>query len=97
MSEQQNEQKFWELADEFIALANERSEEAGPGLSSDALLYAAARYAVFLAASSSESRKDFLGDKDEIFDFLSRQFRTAVGENLRDYTDHYKEYVGEPD
>lgn len=93
MSDQHNEDKFWELADEFISLANERSEEAGPGLASDALLYAAARYAVFLSASSSESKQDFLEDKDEIFNFLSKQFRTMLGENLKEYTDNFKAYT----
>lgn len=88
-----NDQEFWDLAEQFIEQANNALENSEPGKISAAMLYAATRFNAFVIASSSVDRKEYIADMDESMDYLSKQFRHMLGDNLRDFKENYKHYV----
>jgi hypothetical protein len=90
---QDNDQQFWELAEQFIEMANHSLENADPGKIGAAMLFAATRFNAFVVASASLDRAEFTADMDESMDYLSKQFRQMLGDNLRDFKDNYKVYI----
>jgi hypothetical protein len=85
--------KFWERADSFIELANQHCGDIGRGKVSASLLYAAARFNAFVAASQSESGRDLRASKKEALDYFSDQFRKMLSENIDDYSANFRKYV----
>ena len=55
MDNTHKDKKFYEMADAFIALANEQSGKADQGTVSATFLYAAARFNTFIVASGAGS------------------------------------------
>ena len=88
-----NDQQFWDLAEQFVDIANGALEEADAGKVGAAMLYAAARFNAFVVASASLDRAEFIEDIDESMEYLSKQFRHMLGDNLRDFRDNYKQYM----
>jgi hypothetical protein len=74
------ESDFHEVADEFIHLANDLSEEWAPNLLSAAILYAAARYNAF---HFMETNGDPASEANAIT-FYSEQYRRMLQENLHE-------------
>lgn len=79
----------------LIENANRIAAEENPGLAASALMQAAARYASFYVASSSESRKDLKEDKDALIQDMTREFKAIFADNLDDYIENYKIYLPE--
>lgn len=92
---QQDDKAYWDLVDALIEQANRSAEEIDPGLAASALMHAAARFCAFYAASSSESRNDLKEDKDSLVQDFSREFKKQFANNLEDYIDNYKVYLGQ--
>jgi hypothetical protein len=88
-----SEEQFWDLAEEMIGSANQKTSDADTVLVSDALLYAAARFAAYTAAAGTEERKQFKEEQGEIKDMLMQQFETMLDSNLADYLENYKIYM----
>lgn len=88
-----NDQAFWDLTEQFVEQANSALETTDPGKIGAALLYAAARFNAFVVASASVDRKEYIADMDEAMEYLSKQFRHMLGDNLRDFKDNYKVYI----
>ncbi len=88
-----NDQQFWDLTEQFIELANQSLESAEAGKIAAAMLFAATRFNAFVVASSSIDRAEFAADMDESMEYLSKQFRHMLGDNLRDFRDNYKVYI----
>ncbi|WP_020558602.1 DUF3144 domain-containing protein [Thiofilum flexile] len=89
----QNEQQFWDMADQFIELANQLSADTDPNAVIAAMTYATTRYSAFIAAVNSLDKAEFVEDMDSNMELLSRQYRRWLGENLRDYRDNFKIYI----
>ncbi len=87
------EQQFWDLAEDLIANANQKTEQADTVLVSDGMLYAAARFATYTAAAGTEERKQFKEEQGEIKAMLMEQFETMLDSNLADYLENYKIYM----
>ena len=88
-----NEDQFWDMADGFIQLANQYCDKADPNAVIAAMTYATTRYSAFIAATNSLDKAEFVEDMDSNMDFLSRQYRRWLGDNLRDYRDNFKVYT----
>ena len=71
---------FHEVADEFIHLANDLSEEWAPNMLSAAILYAAARYNAF---HFMETNGDAAA-AGKAMDFYTEQYRRMLAENLQE-------------
>ena len=59
------DKKFWARADQFINLANEQSQEVGPGEVSSSLLFAAARFNAFVAAATARDIDELKKNKED--------------------------------
>jgi len=82
MSDDKQETPFFEIADQFIDLANKLAQTEGPVNVGTALRYAAARYNTFEASlSTSELAKD----EAKITDMLCDDFREMLRVNMQDY------------
>jgi len=93
MSDDKLERDFFELADKLLAIANDKGQEVDPGVVSEALMYAAARFGTFVMAVNSESQEDFVEDRSQSFKFLSGRFRDMLDDNFDDYSENYKDYL----
>ncbi|MGI2122455.1 DUF3144 domain-containing protein [Shewanella baltica] len=74
---------IYELADQFIALANQLSQqEADVGKVGTALRFAAARFNAFEAAIKSA---DLGAEKDSALEWFSSEFKEMLSDNLDDH------------
>ena len=73
-------QAFFDLANTFVAIANEQGETHGPARVSAAILWAASRYNAFSWLTSGAPGKQSPEEAVEIF---VAQYRTMLGDNLR--------------
>lgn len=95
VNEAEQDELFWALADKFVTVANELSEEHGLGIASDAMLYSALRFSTFAMAYNAESQENFAENRSEMFKFIIAQCRQMMDENLDDYTENFDEYFTE--
>ena len=93
MPKQSVDDKFFNRADSFIELANQHCAETGRGKVSASLLYAAARFNAFVAASQAESGRDLRSSKKEAVEYFTDQYRKMLEENLDDYSANFRRYV----
>ena len=83
MSEQATGKSLYQLADQFIALANELAqEEQDVGKVGTALRFAAARFNAFEAAIKSA---DLAAEKDNALEWFSSEFKEMLSDNLDDH------------
>ncbi|HHI92831.1 MAG TPA: DUF3144 domain-containing protein [Gammaproteobacteria bacterium] len=82
MSDNKQETPFFEIADQFIDLANKLAQTEGSANVGTALRYAAARYNTFEASLST---KDLAKDEAQIIDMLCDDFREMLKVNMQDY------------
>ncbi|MCB1774927.1 MAG: DUF3144 domain-containing protein [Gammaproteobacteria bacterium] len=73
------EEVFHEVADEFINLANQLSEDWATPMLSAAFMYAAARYNVFHLVDGANSDSDH---RQRTIEYLCEQYRRMIEENL---------------
>jgi len=73
---------LYQLADQFINLANELAQSEGSPAVGTALRYAAARYNTFEATLGGY---DLRADKEKLMDMFCEDFRKMLGENIEDY------------
>lgn len=99
VSEQQkiDDQKFFENIDAYIALANahENANKGAPQLVGASLLFAAARYNIFLVARAQADRATFDGKKEEAKAYFVDQFNKMFDDNWEDYGQHFQQYNGQ--
>ena len=72
--------EFFDLANRFVALANDLSEEHGRPRVAAAILWAASRYGSFAWAMSGAPGKQ---TPEEALDLFGAQYRKMMDDNLR--------------
>ena len=82
MSDEKKAMEFFEIADQYINLANELAKTQGSANAGTALRYAAARYNTFEASLSTT---DLANDQDKMIDMLCDDFREMLKVNMQDY------------
>jgi hypothetical protein len=87
------DQQFYDIADAFIRLANERSQGVAHGKVSAAMAYAAARFNAFVLASAKEDADGLRSDEARALDYFSGQYRGMLKEHLADYAQNYNRYL----
>lgn len=70
---------FFDLANRFVALANDLAEEHGRPRTAAAILWAASRYGAFAWAMSGAPGKQ---STDEALDLFGAQYRKMMEDNL---------------
>ncbi len=89
------EQAFWTLAEQMLELGNSKAQDIDPGVVSEAMMYASARFATFVMANSSESKEDFIADRSEYFKYLAGRFRDFLDDSFDDYSENYEQVASE--
>lgn len=74
------EEVFHEVADEFVHLANQLSDDWATPMLSAAIMYAAARYNAFHALETADGPEA----RAQAVRFLSEQYRKMLEENIGD-------------
>ncbi|GGQ18165.1 DUF3144 domain-containing protein [Shewanella litoralis] len=83
MSEQKTELTMYQIADQFIALANQLSQQENDiGKVGTAMRFASARFNAFEAAIKST---DLAAEKDNALEWFSNEFKAMLNENLDDH------------
>jgi len=90
------DKKFYERADDYIALANNHinTTQARPALVNNSLLYAASRYSAWIAAASFTNAEDLQKEKEDVLDFFTNKYRQMLEENFDNYAENYEHYMG---
>lgn len=93
--EKQLDEKFFERADAHIALANGHiNQQVQPGLVSNSLMFAAARFNAWISAAGFQSGEEMIEKKRELLDYFVGQYASMLEENLEDYAANYDHYMG---
>jgi hypothetical protein len=82
MSTEDTNTSMYELADQFINLANELAQKDQSGNVGVAIRYAAARYTAFEASLQSD---DLARDKEEVIDQFAKDYIKMLGINFDQY------------
>ncbi|ESQ77954.1 DUF3144 domain-containing protein [Asticcacaulis sp. YBE204] len=88
------DEQFWDIADSFIALANQHQAQVGPHRTSACLLYAASRYNAFVVADAAETQVDMMRDRDAARAYFIDQYTKMLDENLNDWVENFSGYTG---
>ncbi|WOT04529.1 DUF3144 domain-containing protein [Shewanella youngdeokensis] len=89
MSDAKKETTIFEIADQFIALANEiASKEQDVGKVGTGLRFAAARFNAFEASIKSS---DLAAEKDNAVEWFSGEFKEMLKENIDDHINQAKQ------
>lgn len=97
MSNTEKDNEFYEMADAFIALANQQSKNVGMGKTSATFLYAAARFNSFVAASESNSAEEYALNKKSSLDYFLSEYKKMLEEHFADYHENFAKYLPEKD
>jgi O-acetyl-ADP-ribose deacetylase (regulator of RNase III) len=94
MDNTHKDKKFYEMADAYIALANEQSGDTDQGTVSATFLYAAARFNTFLVASTSGSADEFASRKEDVIEYFVTEYKKMLEEHFADYHDNFDKFIG---
>ncbi|SFU35501.1 DUF3144 domain-containing protein [Pseudoduganella namucuonensis] len=89
MSTDNPDEQFWKIADEFILLANEKSQTAKRDLVSASMLFASSRYNAYLLARGSKSLDDYNARKEEVIQYFLQQYEKMLRDNVEDHAVNY--------
>jgi hypothetical protein len=93
---QQPDAHFFERSNAYIKLANEQSEAAQRGEVTASMMFASARYNVFVAAVSFPTQADLESKKQEIVEYYATQYRAMLEEHIGDYISNFSSYIRPP-
>lgn len=96
MNNQERDEEFWSMADEFINLANQKCDNSRNGKVSTTMLFAAARFNAFMFASMAKDLEEFKKERDIAVEYFTSQYQKAFVENLDDYERNFGDYTGQP-
>lgn len=85
-------QKFWDLADTFIQLANENCKGATLGQVCASMMYASARFGAFTASTDAPSEEAFKEQLEGAVIYFRDEYEKMLRENFRDYVESFKSY-----
>ena len=81
------DQEFWDIADEFIKLANTKAKNISRSKVSVAFLYAVTRYNSFISISQDENPED---NKEEALKYFLKQYKLMFLDNYEDQQENKK-------
>lgn len=90
---QDDNKRYWENVDAFIHHANDLAGEQGMDSVSSGLMYAAARFCAFNAATKYSDVDHLQQDKEEAVKYFTSIFRKMFDENMEEYKNNFAELV----
>ena len=95
MSNETEDQEFFERADAIINLANSQCDDFSIGKVSSSLLFAAARFNAFIVASSAKDLDELTKEKEEAIKHFKQQYEKVFIENMDEYIKNYGKNIEE--
>lgn len=95
MTQDLQNEDFWQRTDAVIQLANDQSEQTDSEDVNASLLYATARFNAFLIAAKATNAKALADNKEGAIEYFTAQYRQLLQENLDDYIENFDEYNAE--
>jgi Protein of unknown function (DUF3144) len=86
--------QFYERALEHLRVASEQMGEVPRGQVSASLMYACARFNVWVSAANKRSPEELRKTYGRTIEYLVAQYRKMLVSNLDDYVDHFDAYAG---
>ena len=93
MSDNTKDKAFLDLADQFIALANNCSESIDRGTVSAAFLYAAARFNTYVVATSAPDAQTFSSYQPKAMAYFQDEYKKTLNEHFADYEENFDIYM----
>jgi len=94
MSNTDEDKKFREMADAFIAVANKQCKNENPSMVNASFLYAAARFNIFIVATSSGSANEFALKKEDSINALMAEYKTMLEDHFENYKENFEDRMG---
>ena len=99
------DEQFYQRADEFIALANELSDASNgdeefansAAKVSASLMYANARFNIWLTACGYNKAEDLKANKEQILNYFLEQYKLMLEDNFEEYSNNFEEYMNPPE
>jgi hypothetical protein len=85
-------QKFWDMADTFIQLANENCKGATLGQVCASMMYASARFGAFTASVDAPDEAAFKQQLDGAIKYFQTEYEKMLRVNFREHADNFKSY-----
>ncbi|MBC8317749.1 MAG: DUF3144 domain-containing protein [Desulfobulbaceae bacterium] len=94
MSNIDEDKKFREMADAFIAIANKQCKSENPSMVNASFLYAAARFNIFILAASSGSANEFESKKEDSLNALMAEYKKMLEDHFENYKENFEKHTG---
>ncbi len=89
----QIDEAFYERADAHLRLAAEQLRDVPGGRISASMMYACARFNVWLSASGKDSAGDLRKAYGETIEYFVAEYRKMLVKNLDDHVENFNQYV----
>jgi hypothetical protein len=88
---------FLHRADAHVDLSNQQLPGANDdvGLVSASMMYATARFNAFWSAGTCSSREHFDAVREEVLEYLCKQYRLMLEDHLDDCAANFERYMGQ--
>jgi len=83
---------FYDRADEHLRVASEHLDDASQGRVSASLMYACARFNVWVSASQRETPDEVRRSYGQTIEYFVAEYRKMLVKNLDDYVDNFDKF-----
>jgi hypothetical protein len=90
------DEKFFDRAHEHLQVASEQLSDVSGGKVSASLMYACARFNVWVSANRHASANDLKSAYGETIEYFIAEYRKMLVKNLDDFVDNFGKYVERP-
>ena len=93
----ETDEEFYDRAQEHLRVASEQMSEVPRGEVSASLMYACARFNVWVSAADRRSPEDLKADYGKTIEYFVGQYRRMLVKNLDDYVENFHDYKADTD
>lgn len=86
------QEKFWDVADSFVHLANENCKQVERGQVCAAMMFSAARFNAFTTSVDAPDAEVFAKEVEPAIAYFRDEFEKMLRENFRDYAKNFNSY-----
>lgn len=87
------DESFFTRADQHIDLSNKHLEDTAPGKVSASMMYATARFNIWLSAVEFGSAEELGKEKQSTIDYFVDEYRKMLEDNMDDYIGNFDSYM----
>ena len=88
--------QFFDRADAHIRLSNDQLAGTTPGKASASMMYATARFNIWVTALGFSSGEEMAERKEQVISYFTEQYRLMLSDNFDDYASKFDSYMKSP-